>query len=379
MPSLLTSRESQSAEGQHPEAGNGLRNEQHLLVLAIDGLRKTAEAALERAEAAEADARKHRAVAEAAERSKAAELQRLREAGRVAASLFEEGQREREPQHGVVPQSLEARIADSVVAEVRAAVRAVSEEAAVELRAAAEELRRLRTSVMGHSEDIEGPMLLHRSSPTGTGPTAAGTTNRRTRAYSCEGRGLGHCTSSPSLSSCSSNIGSGTCSARLQQELLPRTIVEVDDASCSPAGSNSHGGRGPDRFGQLSHEGVVLCHRDSEDGIPVNDMRDVRASPRQGEIVDDGLRSVNLFSGRRETKIPQRSSSVLSSPVLRVRACENGAKRCHSVSGGGTELSRSACGENATSATPATPGQVRARARLHGSDAWWLAGHGSQG
>eukprot|EP00419_Tripos_fusus_P045143 CAMPEP_0172831528 /NCGR_PEP_ID=MMETSP1075-20121228/23037_1 /TAXON_ID=2916 /ORGANISM="Ceratium fusus, Strain PA161109" /LENGTH=215 /DNA_ID=CAMNT_0013674013 /DNA_START=18 /DNA_END=662 /DNA_ORIENTATION=+ len=42
--------------------------------------------------------------------------------------------------------SLEARVRDSVMAEIRAAVRSASEEATEELRAAAAELRRLRTT-----------------------------------------------------------------------------------------------------------------------------------------------------------------------------------------------------------------------------------------
>mmetsp|Transcript_48459 Transcript_48459/g.96394 ORF Transcript_48459/g.96394 Transcript_48459/m.96394 type:complete len:423 (+) Transcript_48459:68-1336(+) len=362
LPSRLPSRESQATEGlcqgQHLEAGSGMRNEQHLLLVAIDGLRKAAEAALDRAQAAEADALKHREAAEAVERSKAAELQRLREAGRLVAALFEDGQREKEQQCGVVQGSLEARIANSVVAEVRAAVRAVSEEAAVELRAAAEELRRLRTGVVSHSEDSAVPVLARRS-VLGSALTAAGATIRR-RRYSCEGRSLGHCSSSPTLSSCSGNTGSGTYNAIQQQELLPRAIAEIDDAlSSSPRGSSGRGGHDSERPGQFSREAVVPHPCELRDGLSVSDTRDSQTtSPNEG---------------REEVLLPH-----VRSPVLRLRKCsENRVKRGHSVTGGETELSRSASGESATFATPATPGQVRARARLQGSDAWWLAGHSS--
>jgi len=51
-------------------------------------------------------------------------------------------------------QSLEARIRDSVMAEIRAALRSVSEEATEELRAAAAEIRRLRTTATAWSDGL---------------------------------------------------------------------------------------------------------------------------------------------------------------------------------------------------------------------------------
>jgi hypothetical protein len=84
-------------------------------------------------------------------------------------------------------------------------------------------------------------------------------------------------------------------------------------------------------------------------------------------------RTTSPSQGRRETIIPNGRS-----PVLRLRSCvENRAKRCHSVPGGDMELSRSTSGNTGDFSTPATPAQVRARARLHGSDAWWVAGRSS--
>jgi len=95
--------------------------ERHLLMAVINNLRVVADAALDRAETAEE-------AAKAAERSEAAAVQRCRAA--------ESAQ--------TMQSSIEARIRDSVVAEVHEAVRAASEEATVELRAAAAEIRRLR-------------------------------------------------------------------------------------------------------------------------------------------------------------------------------------------------------------------------------------------
>jgi len=105
--------------------------ERHLLMAVINNLRSVADAALDRAETAEE-------AAKAAERSEAAAVQRCREA--------ESAQ--------TMQSSIEARIRDSVVAEVHEAVRAASEEATAELRAAASEIRRLRArpiSVSGMS------------------------------------------------------------------------------------------------------------------------------------------------------------------------------------------------------------------------------------
>lgn len=393
LPSWLHSRESQVAEGHHPDAGSGLRNEQHLLLQAIDGLRKTAEAALERAQAAEADARKHQAAAEAAERSKAAELQRLREAGRLAAALFEDGQREREPQRGV-QRSFEARIADSVAAEVRAAVRAVSEEATVELRAAAEELRRLRMGIMNRNDDIEGstmtvpPLRRSLTGNTGNALTTAGSPKGpgvRGRRYSLGSHSLSYCASNPTLSSCS-KIGSGTFSPMLQKEVPPRPIAETDDVSSSPRGSR--GDHSPKRqlSGQLSCEAMVPYPYESGDGVSITETRSTITMSPMNELgmspmssarspMNSGRdsRTTSPSQGRRETIIPNGRS-----PVLRLRSCvENRAKRCHSVPGGEMELSRSTSGNTGDFSTPATPAQVRARARLHGSDAWWVAGRSS--
>jgi len=99
------------AENGNPEDPE---HERLLLLAAIDNLRQAAEAALERAEAAE--------------RSEAAAMQRLKAAENVQ----------------VMQQKIEARIKGCVIEEVQAVIRAASSEATAELRAAAEEIKQLR-------------------------------------------------------------------------------------------------------------------------------------------------------------------------------------------------------------------------------------------
>lgn len=112
VPPLATPRD---LEGDSDGEAFTIEREKCLLLAAISGLSATADAAVRRAEAAEA-AMRRKQTAETAE-----------DASVLAAQ-----------------QALEARIRDSVMLEVRDAVRAAAEEATVELRAAAQEIRRLR-------------------------------------------------------------------------------------------------------------------------------------------------------------------------------------------------------------------------------------------
>jgi len=105
-----------------------IQRERHFLLATISALRRAAEAALDRAETAEVTALECLAAADAAEQSQAATLKQLQAA---------------EKSHAM-QQSIELRIRDSVTAEVHATISAVSQEATAELRAAVEEIRRLR-------------------------------------------------------------------------------------------------------------------------------------------------------------------------------------------------------------------------------------------
>lgn len=105
-----------------------IQRERRFLLATISALRKAAEAALDRAETAEVTALECLAAADAAEQSQAATLKQLQAAEKNQA----------------MQQSIELRIRDSVTAEVHATISAVSQEATAELRAAVEEIRRLR-------------------------------------------------------------------------------------------------------------------------------------------------------------------------------------------------------------------------------------------
>merc|ERR1740123_567710 len=102
------------------------------MLSAIEDVLKAAYSAFERAEAAETAASNRIVRAEAAEKSEVAAMLRLREAESAQATRH----------------SIEAMIRDSVIAEVQVAIRAASEEVTTEMRAAAEELRRLRLSTI---------------------------------------------------------------------------------------------------------------------------------------------------------------------------------------------------------------------------------------
>jgi len=102
------------------------------MLSAIENLLKAAYSAFERAEVAENAASNRIARAEAAERSEVAAMLRLREAESAQATR----------------QSIQAMIHESVIAEMQVAVRAASEEVTIELRATAEQLRRLCLSTI---------------------------------------------------------------------------------------------------------------------------------------------------------------------------------------------------------------------------------------
>eukprot|EP00419_Tripos_fusus_P046049 CAMPEP_0172822310 /NCGR_PEP_ID=MMETSP1075-20121228/16590_1 /TAXON_ID=2916 /ORGANISM="Ceratium fusus, Strain PA161109" /LENGTH=578 /DNA_ID=CAMNT_0013663289 /DNA_START=53 /DNA_END=1789 /DNA_ORIENTATION=+ len=134
------------------EGGNleDLEHERDLLLAAIDSLRQAADAALERAEAAE--------------RSEAVAVQRLKAAEKAQ----------------VMQQTIEARIKQSIIEEVQAAIRAASSEATSELRAAAEEIKQLRLNGGHHDARLgsasgaaaaslasHGPVLLGRAAAAG--------------------------------------------------------------------------------------------------------------------------------------------------------------------------------------------------------------------
>jgi len=118
------------------EAASGVRisieEERNLLMEAISGLTVAADAALRRAEAAEAVVRRR-------------EADDALEAERLAVSEFQQ-----DPRTVAMRRDLEVRIRESVMAEVRETVRAATAEATVELRAAAEEIRRLRAVAPAH-------------------------------------------------------------------------------------------------------------------------------------------------------------------------------------------------------------------------------------
>lgn len=121
---------------------SAVESERALLLAAINGLSAAADAAIRRAEAAEAAMRAAEARQEARQ-----EVRQPPIAQRVV----------QDPCSAASMRALEARIRDSVMAEVKDAVRTAAEEATSELRAAAEEIRRLRAQAPADDERAKAP------------------------------------------------------------------------------------------------------------------------------------------------------------------------------------------------------------------------------
>jgi len=130
-------------------ADNEIQRGRCLLLATISALRTAAEAALDRAETSEVTALECLAAAEAAEQSQAATLKQLQVAKNEQAAILKQLQAAKNNQS--MEQSIELRIRDSVTAGVKATIRAVSQEATAELRAATEEIRRLRADCCSSS------------------------------------------------------------------------------------------------------------------------------------------------------------------------------------------------------------------------------------
>lgn len=149
--------------------------ERELLLAAIGGLSAAADAALRRAEAAEAAVKQGKTAEASASTRRPQAAKVLSASGLVTTQRTEaaaENMEDVPPVSGATHaepgafakdvgtaaarRALEARIRDSVMAEVRDAVRAAAEEATAELRAAAEEIRRLRAGTPTRGLDCAG-------------------------------------------------------------------------------------------------------------------------------------------------------------------------------------------------------------------------------
>jgi len=235
-----------------------VERERSLLLAAITGLRDAADAAMQRAEAAEEMALQSAEAVKVAQAAEAAALQRAKAAEAAEDSCISSLRR-----------ALKERLRDAVVSEVQAAVRSAAEEATAELRAAAEEIRRLRADACARSNDAVALDSSTRTMRDAAESAAAGTGDEQWACpESCaSGRTSGHASAPESGDSSPAQHDAGGPEAFGARPAL----LSTQTTAALGAASSKLCGRSP----KGSLQGAVLCRARCEGEAEPLRVRDV--------------------------------------------------------------------------------------------------------